>query len=886
MAKTPLQESLTTGLTSDATGYVWKSVSPSQIDDYRRCPLRWWWSKPGQKPRPKQRSLAFGSTVHAVLEAYLLHGRVPDANANPIPLPETHAAIKQAIADWWERPLAMVDDSNVLAMYHEACPVALAGLKHLPRPEEVNDNDVEREMLIRDKVLPVPVYGRIDLVEPRHTARDGKPLPRVTDHKTTSNFKYLKTPEELRCNAQALSYSFDMVKRLDLQGVPPGPQAFRHVAYRTGKSAPASMTSEIVYDSRNEVADLFYSEIVPDVVKMSVDLHKQPTLVEPNLNACGDYGRCPFRGECAAIGLAVHGATSELFQGLQSLFPSDTPSSNHTTAANAVDPAPDTGDKPMAGMTFAQVMAEQAAKAAASGTATPAPEATKAPETAPAAAAAQAPAHIGPGNKTIESDNATVRFQDGKPVEAAGKVPECALVVAKACGMSLTDATNLVLPLLPPATVLAWRKTVTPETAASAGYGATASKPATTPAVRLVSTQINPPDGTPDSMLGKLEDKKGDKKAAADANRAKLRDGRIIADIKKPELIEAAQVMMAEIGKDSEQEAEYLSRCSLMGASWYNRGPKIPLAADLCQDSALMVAVLTGEPLDNWSTRGEPVKAEKLADQPAPEAATAAVPLHELADADQALHDRACSLVTSDTAAARINALATRDAAQAAVAAQQVTIRDAELTNREDDADDAKAELPALEVKLKRAQKALDTANDAYEKEYLDAIEFVKGEIEAEAEAARLAEPDNSAEDVVEQEPDNRPILEQSVAGGVTALVQGQAPIEGRKCGGGCSPKLYINCFPHGVVWTDLERWVDSYFADAAKAGAVPHHYMIKGYQESAKRVGAHLDVLHTRGELLLPQHMVARTRNLSTNALLEVLVRFYKPECVTEGLG
>lgn len=884
----PVYRSIKGGLVSASTGYVWKSVSPSQIDAYRRCHLRWWWSKPGRKPSDKTRALAFGTCMHAVVEEYELTGRVPDANQHPLPTPRIAKAIKEAIADWWGRPLDHVDDRTVLAFYHEACPVALAGLKHLPRPEDIRPEDVEREMLIRLPELPVPVYGRIDLVEPEATYKraDGttRPRPRVTDHKSTSNFKYLKTPDELYGNPQSIIYSMDLALRLQAEGRPDSPQAFRHIAYRAGRASPDSRTAETFYDCRQEVIDLFHESIVPDVVSMAADLHRQPIDVEPNLDACGDYGKCPHRGECAGIGLAVYGAMSDLHASIQAdLFPSTPPVAPATPATTPSH----TQETPT--MNFASIMQQAATGGAAQAAgSTEQPKAqvqTQAPTTQ---APAQAPAN-GPGNKTIESDNATVRFANGKPVEAAGKVPECALVISTAMGISLTDATTMVLPLLPETAVLAWRKTVSSDTAAAAGYGTTSGGAATAP--RLRSTTVNPPDGTPDAVQGERDQGKG-KKAADDSNRPRLLDGRIAATLKKPELVAEAQSMMAALSKLPDLEAVYLQRCSLMGASWYNRGPKVPLSDDLFRDVCLMVALLQDDSVDAWPVRDavpgapEPLDTRPLlqqvatrsAEQDAAVIAQHSAEMYESEDDDPVLA-RAKALLPEYITQAVDKARAVVELAERAVAAQQVIIRDAELTEREDDADDARAAMPGLEVKVKRARRVLDTAHEACEKALQDAIEFVQNEMEAEAaaEAARLA-VDGSAEDThaatldVDLQTATENPLVQARRTGTQVTTQG--------------PMLYIGCAPRATPCEYLEGWLAPYFDAAAKSGAVPHHYMLKGYQEGAKRVATHLEVLYKRGELILPQHMVADRRYVSTDAVLEVLVRFYPAQNVVDKLG
>jgi hypothetical protein len=458
-------------------------------------------------------------------------------------------------------------------------------------------------------------------------------------------------------------------------------------------------------------------------------------------------------------------------------------------------------------------------------------------------------------------DDASVRFQDGKPVEASGKVDACGVVVAKALGIDLGPAIALVLPLLPESVVLAWRKKVTPEVAATVGYGKT---PATLPS----AAQINPPDGTPASAVGELE-KKGKK---GDAQRAKLLDGRIVADLKKDELSPVAIEYMAKIGRDPTLEGEYLSRCTLAGAAWYNRGPKIPKADELCRDVSLMVALFQGEPLDQWPTRGAAVVPEPLAENVAtvegtPESEPEVVPADDpLAEQVHAHPEVAASVEALDVAC---KACAV---AQGAVDAKLVEIKDAELTGRADDAEDARAELVPLETKLKRAQKAESAA--------FDAAHSIAQKVRAEMAAASVAAPDPVQETPEAQTP-APDVAPDSADLDVPDMVQGQ------RCDDGPSePKLYIGCAPCGVAVDFLEEWIEPYLQAAAKAGAVQHHLLLKGYQEGGKRVAAYLVVQHKAHKLILPRHLVCDRRNSTTDAVLEDLIRMYGRQNVIERLG
>ena len=101
----------------------WQHASASQIKTFRRCERKWWFEKIEGHRSPTTPAAELARAIHAELEAYLLGGDEP------------------------------------------ASPIARAGLKYLPRPEEGLTLLVEEEFSYSEG-LPVPVIGFIDLVEP------------------------------------------------------------------------------------------------------------------------------------------------------------------------------------------------------------------------------------------------------------------------------------------------------------------------------------------------------------------------------------------------------------------------------------------------------------------------------------------------------------------------------------------------------------------------------------------------------------------------------------------------------------------------------------------------------------------------------------------------
>ena len=235
----------------------WDRCSASQLKTFRRCPSRWYFEKIVGLETPTSEAMARGTRIHTMLEDYLVEG---------VDIPDT-------------------DEGRI----------ALPALERLPDKGSVARDMVERRFELPADVLGVRFVGIIDLVEPDI----------ITDHKTTSATKYTKTEEELKADPQAQAYSIEMAQTR------PGPVSFRHV-YMLTKGAPKSLETVVVFQ-RDELADAVLSlrATVSDMLETSTlgDVSKASF----NLEACNDFGGCPFRSQCASVGRPTRGLISGLF---------------------------------------------------------------------------------------------------------------------------------------------------------------------------------------------------------------------------------------------------------------------------------------------------------------------------------------------------------------------------------------------------------------------------------------------------------------------------------------------------------------------------------------------------------------------------------------------
>lgn len=160
-------------------------VSPSQIDLFRKCPRKWAWAYIHGFREEDTPSTLLGKEVHKVLEEYLRDGKKIDGTTRP-------GAIAQA------------------------------GLPYLPEPG-TGLVEPHFEIPFDDFIL----HGFIDWTGDY-----------LLDHKTTSDFKWAKTPETLATDSQAIMYGWAGLGDAD-------ERRLRWLYYRT-KGAPKALPVDTV----------------------------------------------------------------------------------------------------------------------------------------------------------------------------------------------------------------------------------------------------------------------------------------------------------------------------------------------------------------------------------------------------------------------------------------------------------------------------------------------------------------------------------------------------------------------------------------------------------------------------------------------------------------
>ncbi len=246
-------------------------VSASQLEEFRRCPRRWYEAYVLKNKMPPSASMEKGTLIHAELEHYMDTGEI--------------------------RPSDYADFVKV-------------GAPFLPVPKTPN---IETEIEIRmPTVEGGPEWlGYIDLFDYSND------LVCILDHKTTSDFRYCKSPEELALNTQMISYAYWAMSRPDIKR---DEVHVAHVYYRTrGKAcarrADAFLKKEHVYAQ--------WELILADVRLMMEWAAREPKksdALPPNTASCGLYGGCPYRSLCGLDSQKVKGFFMKTTEGTSALL--------------------------------------------------------------------------------------------------------------------------------------------------------------------------------------------------------------------------------------------------------------------------------------------------------------------------------------------------------------------------------------------------------------------------------------------------------------------------------------------------------------------------------------------------------------------------------------
>jgi len=166
--------------------------------------------------------------------------------------------------------------------------LALAAIEELPAPNRALS--VEEKFYFLSPTRAFVWVGLADLIDPRGS------VPRVHDHKTTKDFKWAKTKEELVTDPQATLYAVYAMSRFRAEQVDLSWLYIRTVPTKKGVIKTRKVEARV---SKDDVCEKFAE--IDDLGAELVKLHraKPATLtLKANRAACGSYGGCPYLSKC------------------------------------------------------------------------------------------------------------------------------------------------------------------------------------------------------------------------------------------------------------------------------------------------------------------------------------------------------------------------------------------------------------------------------------------------------------------------------------------------------------------------------------------------------------------------------------------------------------
>jgi hypothetical protein len=256
-------------------------VSPSQIETARMCWRKWGLDKLDKIPRPSNKHAQRGTDAHTVLELWGRDGKIIDLNT-------------------------------------DLGKIVSAGLPFLPRPGTYL---TEHKFTFR---TPRATYRGVQDLK----SKPGSLIKSIWDYKTTTDFRWAKTPEILRRDPQANIYAMSEIKAAEAAGEtingieqnwvyfladPKKPKSFKvqlHVLRDEHTPVPACgpevkrehfgvMRFDELYERFDEI------EQTSEQILVYRKLHSEGRISGAELphdaTACGAFGGCPYLGKSCKL---------------------------------------------------------------------------------------------------------------------------------------------------------------------------------------------------------------------------------------------------------------------------------------------------------------------------------------------------------------------------------------------------------------------------------------------------------------------------------------------------------------------------------------------------------------------------------------------------------
>jgi hypothetical protein len=378
-------------------------VSPSQIATYRLCPRKWGWDKLNGIKAPPNAFAEKGNRVHAVG------------------------------ASWSE-------DGTEIDLNTEEGKIFAPGVKYLPPP---GVGLVEQTFRFRTSIASY--IGIWDLLVP--TSVDGEllsptMLPQVYDHKTTSDFKWMKHAAELMEDVQSNIYAIAALaaSRAFFEQFEIAPRAqLNWIYYRANEKRPGARHVQLyvlpdghaIPDRPKGVARENFGVLYESVLMKNfagIEQTAQEMLdhrrakrkamdLDINVTGCNAYGGCFYRGTPCKL------TTSQVIRGHMDQQQSLAEKMKKSQEAKKAGAAASTGDQPVSLVGRMKRRAKPAEADASAEVVSGAEEAVaQAAQEVGASGEAEAGPAVNPGEAETQ-DKAAATLQAAEEVREAGGVP-------------------------------------------------------------------------------------------------------------------------------------------------------------------------------------------------------------------------------------------------------------------------------------------------------------------------------------------------------------------------------------------------------------------------------------------------------------------------------
>ncbi len=286
---------------------AWSHVSPSQIETFQKCKRAWLFRSILKVPDVQKGHQALGESFHLILE------RVPKGLGMP-----SHADTQASPEDWIKAE----------AMAKIALPLL---------PIETPTKIFKREHGIRLETYPdgPTMIGYVDLGIPSGVGWPAFMFPVneaiVADYKTLSDFRYMKTPQELAESVQMMTYAKWAISEWPggLHGEHDPMPSHVRLLHMYARTKPPFIRSSIRHESALVTPDQInaqWSKTLDTVREMQqLSSCQDPDEVEAGgaLNGhCEAYGGCTYRDKC---GISAQSGIKTLFQIGKKTQPTETP---------------------------------------------------------------------------------------------------------------------------------------------------------------------------------------------------------------------------------------------------------------------------------------------------------------------------------------------------------------------------------------------------------------------------------------------------------------------------------------------------------------------------------------------------------------------------------